>query len=74
MTLPLTIALRIAKRRGYTKAITYTLMSETAASVKAANFAMEAENCGGLEWTGKRKYKCRAQELKRRWGYNLANK
>jgi hypothetical protein len=64
-------AIRMAKKRGFKKAITYTLMSEHGSSVKAANFLLEAENCGGKEWTGNRKFKCKSGELKRRWGYEF---
>lgn len=54
------------------KVITYTLMSENGASVKASNFILEAENCGGKNWTGQRKYVCQSNELKRRWVYFIS--
>lgn len=44
---------RIAKAMGYKKAITYTLITENGASLKASNFICEGE-AGGVEWTGER--------------------
>ena len=44
---------RIAKEMGYAKVITYTLISESGASLKASNFICEGE-AGGTHWTGKR--------------------
>ena len=44
---------RIAKEMGYKKVITYTLDSESGASLKASNFSCEGE-AGGTHWTGKR--------------------
>ena len=41
---------RAAKAMGYRKVITYTLQSETGASVKAAGFKIACENAGGLSW------------------------
>lgn len=41
---------RIAKEMGYEKIITYTLESETGASLKASNFNLVAENVGGTTW------------------------
>lgn len=61
--------IRTAKKKGYTKVITFTRMSELGSSVKAANFKMEAENVGGKKWTGKRKFI--SGELKRRWSYQI---
>ena len=62
---------RIAKEMGYKKVITYILMSESGASVKAANFTLAAENCGGAKWTGKRyagkEQNNRPTELKKRF-------
>ena len=59
---------RIAKAMGYKKIITYTLISEDGASLKASNFADEGE-AGGTHWTGTRN---RGQDIpaerKRRWG------
>ena len=44
---------RIAKDMGYKKVITYTLVTENGASLKASNFKCEGE-AGGIEWTGER--------------------
>lgn len=58
---------RIAKAMGYKKIITYTLISEDGASLKASNFVDEGE-AGGTHWTGTRN---RGQDIpaerKRRW-------
>lgn len=58
---------RIAKEMGYVKIITYTLISENGASLKASNFMDDGE-AGGTHWTGSRN---RGQniphEKKRRW-------
>lgn len=58
---------RIAKEMGYKKVITYTLESESGASVKASNFICDGE-AGGKHWTGVRN---RGQniphEMKVRW-------
>ena len=43
----------LAKDMGYKKVITYTLVTEDGASLKASNFKCEGES-GGLEWTGER--------------------
>lgn len=48
---------RIAKAMGYKKIITYILESENGASLRASNFLLENENCGGTEWTSERKPK-----------------
>lgn len=61
--------IRTAKKKGFKKVVTFTLMSEKGSSLRAANFILEAENVGGKKWTGKRKYVCESNELKRRWGY-----
>jgi hypothetical protein len=45
---------RAAKALGYKKVITYTLASETGASLKASNFISEGE-AGGTIWTGERR-------------------
>ena len=45
---------RIAKQMGYTKIITYILESENGASLKASNFILESNHCGGKNWTGSR--------------------
>lgn len=62
---------RIAKAMGYKKVITYTLQSESGASVKASNFICDGE-AGGTHWTGKRD---RGQqipnEMKVRWHRDL---
>lgn len=47
---------RIAKGMGYSKVITYTLESESGASLKASNFDCEGV-AGNLQWTG-----CRHRE------------
>lgn len=64
--------LKIAKDMGYKKVITYTLKSETGASVKAANFRFVGL-AGGKEWTGTRKrdYYISPKELKNRWEYDF---
>lgn len=58
---------RIAKEMGYRKVITYTLVSENGASLKASNFVCDGE-AGGTHWTGSRN---RGQdipaEMKNRW-------
>lgn len=41
---------RAAKALGYRKIVTYTLQSETGASVKAAGFQMACGECGGATW------------------------
>ena len=43
---------RVAKEMGYERVITYTLITENGASLKASNFICEGE-AGGIEWTGK---------------------
>lgn len=58
-------ACRYARRLGFVRVVTYTLVSENGASLRAANFVLDAENCGGLEWTGRRKHKSTC--LKNRW-------
>lgn len=58
---------RIAREMGYKKVITYTLESESGASVKASNFICDGK-AGGTHWTGIRN---RGQnipsEMKVRW-------
>ena len=58
---------RIAKEMGYKKVITYTLVSENGASLRASNFTCEGE-AGKPHWTGDRN---RGQdipaEMKKRW-------
>lgn len=46
-------ACRIAKEMGYKKIITYILMSENGASLKASNFTCDGV-AGGTHWTGER--------------------
>lgn len=61
---------RIARDMGYTRVITYTLMSETGASLRAANF-VDCGEAGGEYWTGSRKrdYFVAPPERKRKWLY-----
>ena len=61
---------RVARDMGYSRVITYTLLSETGASLRASNFNDEGE-CGGLEWTGcrRRDYYISPPEKKKRWIY-----
>jgi hypothetical protein len=62
---------RIAKEMGYERVITYTLQSETGASVKASNFICDGE-AGGTHWTGKRdKGQNIPNEMKVRWHRGL---
>ena len=62
---------RIAKAMGYTKVITYTLLSEDGASLKASNFVCKGE-AGGPYWTGKRsKRQALPSEKKNRWELEL---
>ena len=62
---------RIAKEMGYKRVITYTLESESGASLKASNFVCEG-TAGGKIWTGTR---CRDNgvppEMKTRWVKSL---
>ena len=62
---------RIAKAMGYKRIITYILLSENGASLKASNFACEGI-AGGIKWTGVRD---RGQqipaEMKQRWARQL---
>ena len=58
---------RIAKDMGYDKIITYILVSENGASLKASNFTCEGV-AGGEHWTGKRdKGQLIPHEMKTRW-------
>lgn len=61
---------RYAKKKGFQKIITYTLASEDGASLKASNWKLDAENCGGLKWTGKRKHI--SSEMKNRWSFSFS--
>ncbi len=63
-------AVKRARFRGYKRVITYTLQSETGASVKAANFKLDAEKAGGIAWNGRTKFEG-IREFKRRWIYNI---
>lgn len=47
-------AAREARRRGYSKIITYILQSENGASLRASNWTLEAEKCGKPSWDGPR--------------------
>lgn len=41
---------RAAKALGYKKIITYTLITEPGTSLKASNFTIVSQNCGGGSW------------------------
>jgi hypothetical protein len=71
---------RIAKEMGYSKIISFILMSETGISLKASGWIKEAENVGGKSWNSYGKMKrtsCTTDlfgthqkypsELKQRW-------
>ena len=62
---------RIAKAMGYKRIITYTLVSENGASLRASNFLYDGI-AGGVKWTGVRD---RGQklppEMKNRWVKDL---
>lgn len=64
-----------ARLRGYELLITYTRQSESAASVRAANFTLASGRAGGAQWTGRRQAGRRSsqtrQELKCRWQLQL---
>jgi len=59
---------RIAKAMGYTMVVTYTLESESGASLKASNFNNEGL-AGKPSWTGcrQREYAVAPKEMKFRW-------
>lgn len=63
---------RIARAMGYQRVITYTLVSELGASLRASNFICEGE-AGGAEWSGvrRRDYYVSPPERKLRWAYNM---
>ena len=63
---------RIARNMGYKKIITYILMSENGASLRASNFTCEGE-AGGEMWTGKRSGRDNGvpKEKKTRWSITL---
>lgn len=65
---------RIAKEMGYRKVITYILESESGISLKASNFVLEDERCGGTNWSGsRRRANSRVpEEMKQRWAKVLA--
>lgn len=41
---------RTAKAMGFAKVITYTLQSECGASLRASNFTVADDDCGGVSW------------------------
>lgn len=59
---------RIGRDMGYKRIITYTLDTESGASLKASGFECEGE-AGGKQWTGERKrdYFVAPKQMKRRW-------
>ena len=59
---------KIGFAMGYKRVITYTLESESGASLRAAGFICEGQ-AGGIEWTGarKRSYYISPDEMKKRW-------
>jgi hypothetical protein len=61
---------KYARLRGYARLITYTLQSETAASVRASNFVLDAAKAGGKAWNGRTAF-TGTPELKRRWVFQL---
>lgn len=62
---------RVAKAMGYRRIITYTLVSESGASVKAANFKSEGR-AGGKHWNGVRNTGVETpEEMKIRWSKAL---
>ncbi len=62
---------RIAKNMGYERVITYTLASETGASLKASNFRYDGI-AGGKQWTGMRRKDGKVpKEMKKRWVMNF---
>lgn len=62
---------KTARKKRFKKVLTYTLLSENGASLKASNFILEATNVGKIAWTGKRKHVSQIKELKNRWVYHL---
>jgi hypothetical protein len=66
---------QIARKKGYKSLITYTLLSESASSVRGANFTLAATNVGAKCWGGKRQATRKSghtkQERKNRWAYDL---
>jgi len=59
---------RIGFTMGYERIITYTLESESGASLRASGFVCDGK-AGGMQWTGKRgrSYYVAPAEFKRRW-------
>jgi len=59
---------RVGFAMGYDRILTYTLESESGASLRAAGFICEGQ-AGGRQWTGARKrgYYVAPAEYKRRW-------
>jgi hypothetical protein len=66
---------QVGRKKGFKSLITYTLLSESAGSVRGANFTLAATNVGGKCWKGKRQANRKSgqtnQELKNRWAYDL---
>ena len=62
------VCCRIGVDRGSERVITYTLATETGASLRAAGFAFDGA-AGGKEWTSQRRrtYYVAPAELKHRW-------
>ena len=63
---------RIARDMGYKRIITYTLLSENGASLRAAHFRDHGK-AGSIEWSGTRKrtYYISPKEMKRKWLYPI---
>lgn len=66
-------AARIAKEMGYERIITYILISESGASLKAAGWECEKEIAGGGSWDtpARRRHTTAPQCKKQRWMKNL---
>ena len=64
---------RIAKEMGYERIITYILISESGASLKAAGWECEKEIAGGGSWDtpARRRHTTAPQCKKQRWMKNL---
>lgn len=63
--------IRTARAMGYHRVVTYTLRSESGASLKASNFKFDGL-AGGKLWTGSRQRDNGVpQELKKRWIYQI---
>lgn len=63
-------ARKYAQKIGYKKIITYTLMSESGASLRAAGFTLEAESVGSFMWKSSRRvFVDPTGEKKKRWSY-----